>query len=387
MRKGHTGVYHGIRVFGKLKPMLSRRCSRSVNDKRAASPRICKESVRGCGYARIIFLASMMLGFARAQTCTNSAVCPAGTRGALLYMTLTTIPRRVHLIDRVVRSLVQQTRPPDKILLSLPRFYHRFPNETVDASRIQPHPLLSVTECKADYGPGSKILCAVGQLATLLASQPLGRQAFAVICDDDRFYQPSALALLEAAILRDPSAAFSFYTYDLPQTPLRVGQGADILAFDARHVLARASTAIVAGGKGNIDLVAPGVAAEGMDVGQSENSSKMASVRHTAMLHFYSLACRVNGHFRLHDDVWIAMYLQDMRGLAIANVLPNNTLPAVGTELGPWQDWDTALWKMSVALAQSTYKAHALTHTALPPLNAHCCTLREACVAVCAAGL
>ena len=247
--------------------------------------------------------------------------------------------------------------------------------------------LLSVTECKADYGPGSKILCAVGQLATLLASQPLGRQAFAVICDDDRFYQPSALALLEAAILRDPSAAFSFYTYDLPQTPLRVGQGADILAFDARHVLARASTAIVAGGKGNIDLVAPGVAAEGMDVGQSENSSKMASVRHTAMLHFYSLACRVNGHFRLHDDVWIAMYLQDMRGLAIANVLPNNTLPAVGTELGPWQDWDTALWKMSVALAQSTYKAHALTHTALPPLNAHCCTLREACVAVCAAGL
>ena len=293
----------------------------------------------------------------------------------------------MHLIDRVVRSLVQQTRPPDKILLSLPQFYHRFPNETVDASRIQPHPLLSVTECKADYGPGSKILCAVGQLATLLASQPLGRQAFAVICDDDRFYQPSALALLEAAILRDPSAAFSFYTYDLPQTPLRVGQGADILAFDARHVLARASTAIVAGGKGNIDLVAPGVAAEGMDVGQSENSSKMASVRHTAMLHFYSLACRVNGHFRLHDDVWIAMYLQDMRGLAIANVLPNNTLPAVGTELGPWQDWDTALWKMSVALAQSTYKAHALTHTALPPLNAHCCTLREACVAVCAAGL
>ena len=338
-----------------------------------------------CGYARIIFLASMMLGFARAQTCTNSAVCPAGTRGALLYMNAHHHPaaRASHRPRRpIARSADSPTA--DKILLSLPQFYHRFPNETVDASRI---PLLSVTECKADYGPGSKILCAVGQLATLLASPPLGRQAFAVICDDDRFYQPSALALLEAAILRDPSAAFSFYTYDLPQTPLRVGQGADILAFDARHVLARASTAIVAGGKGNIDLVAPGVAAEGMDVGQSENSSKMASVRHTAMLHFYSLACRVNGHFRLHDDVWIAMYLQDMRGLAIANVLPNNTLPAVGTELGPWQDWDTALWKMSVALAQSTYKAHALTHTALPPLNAHCCTLREACVAVCAAGL
>lgn len=205
----------------------------------------------------------------------------------------------------------------------------------MDASRIQPHPLLSVTECEADYGPGSKILCAVGQLATLLASQPLGRQAFAVICDDDRFYQPSALALLEAAILRDPSAAFSFYTYDLPQTPLRVGQGADILAFDARHVLARALTDIVAGWKGKIDLVAPGVAAEAtktivsLDVEQSGRASEMASVRRTAMLHFYSLACRVNGHFRLHDDVWIAMYLQDMRGLAIANVLPNNTLPAV----------------------------------------------------------
>jgi len=226
----------------------------------------------------------MLLGFASAQICTNSAVCPAGTRGPLLYMTLTTIPRRVHLIDRVVRSLVQQTRPPDKILLSLPRLYHRFPNETVDASRIQPHPLLSVTECEADYGPGSKILCAVGQLATLLASQPLGRQAFAVICDDDRFYQPSALALLEAAILRDPSAAFSFYTYDLPQTPLRVGQGADILAFDARHVLARALTDIVAGWKGKIDLVAPGVAAEAtktivsLDVEQSGRASEMARV-------------------------------------------------------------------------------------------------------------
>ena len=323
----------------------------------------------------------MLLGFASAQICTNSAVWPAGTRGALLYMTLTTIPRRVHLIDRVVRSLVQQTRPPDKILLSLPRLYHRFPNETVDASRIQPHPLLSVTECKADYGPGSKILCAVGQLATLLASQPLGRQAFAVICDDDRFYQPSALALLEAAILRDPSAAFSFYTYDLPQTPLRVGQGADILAFDARHVLARALTAIVAGRKGKIDLVAPGVAAEAtktivsLDVEQSGRASEMASVRRTAMLHFYSLACRVNGHFRLHDDVWIAMYLQDMRGLAIANVLPNNTLPAVGPALGPWQNWDTALWKMSVALAQS-----------MPSRTLHS-MLNAGMLAVCTAGL
>ena len=97
----------------------------------------------------------MLLGFASAQICTNSAVWPAGTRGALLYMTLTTIPRRVHLIDRVVRSLVQQTRPPDKILLSLPRFYHRFPNETVDASRIQPHPLLSVTECERINRPTS----------------------------------------------------------------------------------------------------------------------------------------------------------------------------------------------------------------------------------------
>jgi hypothetical protein len=101
----------------------------------------------------------------------------------------------------------------------------------------------------------------------------------------------------------------------------------------------------------------------------------MASVRHTAMLHFYSLACRVNGHFRLHDDVLIAMYLQDMRGLAIANVLPNNTLPAVGPALGPWQNWDTALWKMSVALAQS-----------MPSRTLHC-MLNAGMLAVCAAGL
>ena len=70
-------------------------------------PQLNHESIRE-GRARpgrIIFLAMMLLGFASAQICTNSAVCPAGTRGPLLYMTLTTIPRRVHLIDRPLAKL------------------------------------------------------------------------------------------------------------------------------------------------------------------------------------------------------------------------------------------------------------------------------------------
>ena len=157
-------------------------------------------------------------------------------------MTITTIPRRIHLIDRLVRSLIRQTRPPNGILISLSKIYKRFHYEMADSSRIMPHPILSITECEDDYGPGSKILCTVSRLRLLMATTPSDSHVFVVLADDDRYYQPTALELMERSITNDPTTAVSFYTYDLRDTPLRVGQGADLHAFDARNVIALGSS-------------------------------------------------------------------------------------------------------------------------------------------------
>ena len=151
-----------------------------------------------------------------------------------------------------------------------------------------------------------------------MATTPSDSHVFVVLADDDRYYQPTALELMERSITNDPTTAVSFYTYDLRDTPLRVGQGADLHAFDARNVIALGSS--------------------------STPQSALGRESSGSMMDFYLIARQLDVRFALHDDLWVSMYLQDARRVPIANVLSGNTCPAVGNVLGPWRDWSTALW-------------------------------------------
>ena len=203
-----------------------------------------------------------------------------------IFISIASIPQRLHLIDKTVQSFAKQTFPVEKILLVLPYKYTRWPLLQPNISLVHAHALLEIHRCEIDDGPGTKSLCAVPRLAVLLGvswtswparpmHNPTHTNAVLILADDDREYKSSALALIADSMLysrrfaRDAAStslgsdpvtiaddgggsvlssalelpalaqrAFSFATNPLPNSQIAnasvpsliVGQGADLFA-------------------------------------------------------------------------------------------------------------------------------------------------------------
>lgn len=129
------------------------------------------------------------------------------------FISIASIPQRLHLVDRTVISFARQTRPPERVLLVLPYRYTRWPLLRPNLTLVHPHPLLEFHRCPTDDGPGTKSLCALPRLAALLGISSARHHsssvpppsslelAMLVLADDDREYKPSALELIEGAAL------------------------------------------------------------------------------------------------------------------------------------------------------------------------------------------
>ena len=62
----------------------------------------------------------------------------------ILFASLASIPQRMHLVNKVVKSLAAQTYPPERILLCIPDNFTRWPGITANRSLIHPHRLLEI---------------------------------------------------------------------------------------------------------------------------------------------------------------------------------------------------------------------------------------------------
>ena len=221
--------------------------------------------------------------------------------GVALFVAISTIPARLPNAHLTILSLAAQTSAPRKILLSAPHTYLRFPGKLADLSLVREKlqtsvhrearhalALLETHICERDDGPGTKLLCVLERLHTLAQSLPLGSgEPMVVLADDDRQYKPNALRLVSTAVLhRSPhppaALAYSFNTYPLPQASptVSIGQGADLYAIPLRAL-------------GSVE-----------------------SVRH-----FFELSLGVDNRFRFHDDVWLSLYLSDVRGVPACDVI------------------------------------------------------------------
>lgn len=135
-----------------------------------------------------------------------------------LVVTLTTVPDRAHAILPVLRSLLDQTHPADRILLA-------WPATSMRDGRSYPAPPtlpdgVDLLMCE-DVGPATKLLPA-------LRAEPA---ALLVAVDDDVVYPVDFLATLYAAHLADPHAALGFRGFSITR-------GSDPRDFD--HVFATA---------------------------------------------------------------------------------------------------------------------------------------------------
>ena len=143
----------------------------------------------------------------------------------MIYVSLTTIPRRVKNLSKSVESLLKQTRKPDKIFINIPTKYRRF-EEIIENDHIPRFDDLTVeiTRCE-DFGPGTKLL---GSL------EKFKKDSLVVLADDDHIYEDYMIEKFNYFYSRAPENAYSFYVHPLKN--FGIGQGADGFAINSNFL-------------------------------------------------------------------------------------------------------------------------------------------------------
>ena len=121
-------------------------------------------------------------------------------------VSLTSIPSRLPLLERTLKSLMRQTLAPRRIVLNLPRFSKREGVAYEVPSFLTGIAAVSIRWCE-DVGPATKLL------PSLAAEAP---EAPIIVVDDDRIYPANLVADLMAAAQRDPSSAFCMSGWVVP---------------------------------------------------------------------------------------------------------------------------------------------------------------------------
>lgn len=133
---------------------------------------------------------------------------------------MTTLPSRIGSMEATLASLVGQSRPPDRILLSLPRSSRRegtgyeIPDFLAPGSELGR--AVEIVRTDHDVGPGTKVLGCL---------RAIDEPSILVLTDDDVAYAPSFLEDLVDCQGADPDVACSYYTYRA--RGLTIGQGCD----------------------------------------------------------------------------------------------------------------------------------------------------------------
>jgi hypothetical protein len=138
---------------------------------------------------------------------------------------LSTIPSRIGELEPTIRSLAEQTRRPDAVLLALPAYSLREKCEYVIPANIralEEAGLMRIVRAPEDYGPGTKLLGCLPEI---------GNTDVFIAADDDMLYRPFFIEELAGAVERSGGAA-SFHVYE--SLGLKIGQGADGFAMAGR---------------------------------------------------------------------------------------------------------------------------------------------------------
>ena len=111
-------------------------------------------------------------------------------QGGRVIASLTTLPDRIDNLEPTIRSLVEQTRPPDEIVLAIPQFSIRQKMEYTVPAYLQAIPRVRLLRCEKDWGPASKFIPIIQE--ELAADR--GRTLI-MVADDDRIYPRDALEI------------------------------------------------------------------------------------------------------------------------------------------------------------------------------------------------
>jgi hypothetical protein len=126
---------------------------------------------------------------------------------------LTTVPDRINNLRPTIRSLLRQTRPPDEIVLAIPKFSIREERPYVMPEYLLRLPRVRILHCVKDWGPATKFIPAVQEeLAARRGSSLI------MVVDDDRIYPRDALETYLYYSRRLPEAALCFRGAAMPRS-------------------------------------------------------------------------------------------------------------------------------------------------------------------------
>lgn len=140
---------------------------------------------------------------------TLSADQPENNRR--LIVSLSTLPDRIRRLSSTVNSLLNQTRPPDEIVLAVPKFSVRQKREYSIPDYLKSIPRLRLLSSDTDWGPATKFIPAVqDELAS-------GRtDSLIMVVDDDRIYPRDSVELYLRYNGQLPNAALCFRGSSIP---------------------------------------------------------------------------------------------------------------------------------------------------------------------------
>jgi Glycosyl transferase family 2. len=124
---------------------------------------------------------------------------------------LSTLPDRIGNLAPTIRSLLEQTRPPDEIVITVPEFSSRQQKAYVVPKYLAQFPRLRILRCGKDWGPATKFIpviqeeLAAGRGDTLI-----------LVVDDDRTYPRDALEIYLCYSTELPNATLCFRGAPMP---------------------------------------------------------------------------------------------------------------------------------------------------------------------------
>src|SRR5437867_844626 len=126
---------------------------------------------------------------------------------------LSTVPDRIDNLRPTIRSLLNQTRPPDEIVLAIPEFSIREKRPYVVPEYLLRLPRVRILHCVQDWGPATKFIPAVRE--ELAARR---ESSLIMVVDDDRIYPRNALETYLYYSKQLPDAALCFRGAAMPRS-------------------------------------------------------------------------------------------------------------------------------------------------------------------------
>ncbi len=130
-----------------------------------------------------------------------------------IIVSLSTMPDRIGRLQPTLNSLLNQTRPPDEIVLAVPKFSLRQQRAYEIPHWLYQTPKLRILRCEKDWGPATKFIVVVQDELAAGRSDTL-----VMVVDDDRIYPRDSIELYLHYHQQLPDAALCFRGGPMPRS-------------------------------------------------------------------------------------------------------------------------------------------------------------------------